>query len=444
MAASVLNSGYLGGIGSDNLIGAAPTLGSGTPWGQVPQVPNPITSGNLAITGDIGNLPSLTDLASQVNQFNTGQAIAPYIANLPGYQGMVAQSSQNIGNLLQGNVPPDVLRLLQQQAAERGVGRGISGSPNEMAAYLQALGLTSLGLQHQGEGELTQAIGRTPTAPMFNVANFLTTPNEEQAARMAANMYSAAPDPGLQAQALMDLFRQFQQSFSGGGGFGLGGTPSLGTHGPQLPNATYPPATVSSGGGGAGGPPSQGYAPPSSVQSFPSGQFTPNNTGGYPGGGPPPGTGYNPFTDQSYNAPWTLGAGSGTSPWTLGGTSPNIPGWNQTLFGGTQYQDSNILGMGLDPALNALFGTAPSPYAPPPGTGYDPFMDQSYNAPWMTGGSFGDQFGQFATGAPYTEPGTSYDPYTDSSYSSPWTMPETTPSWSDFEDQYFNQFLEGP
>ena len=209
------------------LPGLPGTGGSNTAYGLVPQVPDPNASAAAAITGDLANLPSLESLAGQTNAFNTQQAINPYIANLPGYSQMVAQSSGNIGSLLQGQIPPDVLNLLSQQGAERGIATGLAGSPNANAATMRALGLTSLGLQQQGEGELTNAIGRTPVPQLFNTAQFMTTPGDEQAAQMQANIYAAAPNPNMQAQALLDLFNRFSSRFAGNGGVtidrGLGG-----------------------------------------------------------------------------------------------------------------------------------------------------------------------------------------------------------------------------
>jgi len=308
------------------LPGAPPTTGSGTPWGMVPQVPDPLSTANLAITGDIANLPSLQSLASQVNQFNTSQALQPYISNLPGYQGMVAQSSQNIGNLLQGQIPPDVIRLLQQQSAERGVGQGISGSPNQNAELLQALGLTSLGLQQQGEGELTQAIGRTPVPQLFNVAQFLTTPGEEQAAQMAANIYASAPDPNRQAQALIDLFTQFMGQ--------------LGGHGGQFttpPNLNIP--TTIPGGGATT------YNPPTTVSG---------------GGSPPPGAPPTSFWDWwKTNAPPNQSGGGGT---TTGGASPNTGGGTTPGFSGgpSAFDWQGFMG-GVNPGTTPGFSGGPAP-----------------------------------------------------------------------------------
>lgn len=328
---------------SNVLPGQPGTGGSNTPWGLVPQVPDPIATANAAITGDLANFPQLSQLANQVNTFNTQQAIAPYIANLPGYSQMVEQSSSNIGNLLAGQIPQDVMNLIGQQAAERGVNQGISGSPNQNAELLRALGLTSLGLQQQGEGELTAAIGRTPVPQLFNTAQFLTTPGDEQAAQMAANIYAAAPNPGMQAQALIDLFTKFMSQL-GQGGRG----PSLVTPGGGFGQGTYSGAGNNVGATGGGG----GQLAGGPGLSLNTGRMFPGGTsvsyGGAGGGG-----GFS----QGPTLANAAGAGSG---WNLGGTSTGTGSFMDTLFGSPGYGDSQILGMGLDPGLNALFGSAPA------------------------------------------------------------------------------------
>lgn len=103
-----------------------------------------------------------------LNRFMSRQAQLPYQANLPGYQSLVGQRSSNIGGLLQGQVPTDVLQQIQQRGAERGVATGSPGSPNANAAWLRALGLTSLGLQQQGSQQLGQAIEQTPVPEIWN------------------------------------------------------------------------------------------------------------------------------------------------------------------------------------------------------------------------------------------------------------------------------------
>lgn len=107
-------------------------------------------------------------LAATVNPFMTQQAQAPYIANLPNYLDLIRKRSANIGGQLAGQVPEDVTRLITQRGAERGVATGTPGGPNANAAWLQALGLTSMGLQQQGQQNLSTAIADTPVPEIWN------------------------------------------------------------------------------------------------------------------------------------------------------------------------------------------------------------------------------------------------------------------------------------
>jgi hypothetical protein len=126
-------------------------------------------------------------LANQVNQFMGQQVRAPYLANLPNYASMVGQRSQNTTNMLRGEVPPDVLRQIQQRGAERGVATGMTGGSNTNASWLQALGLTSLGLQQQGSKELSQSIADTPVPEPWNPLSLYLAQLEQEQAASAVN-----------------------------------------------------------------------------------------------------------------------------------------------------------------------------------------------------------------------------------------------------------------
>lgn len=105
-------------------------------------------------------------IAESVNRFMTQQAVAPYQANIPNYQNMVNQRSNVTGQMLQGQVPTDVVNQILQQAAERGISAG--GGPNMNAAFLRGVGQTSLGLQQQGIQNLGQTIEQTPVPELWN------------------------------------------------------------------------------------------------------------------------------------------------------------------------------------------------------------------------------------------------------------------------------------
>src|SRR5271157_2641210 len=125
---------------------------------------------NLASAGDISSLTTM------LNNLNLGAQQAANAGRIPGQAGLESQSSSNIASELQGQLPQDVLNLIQQQGAERGVTTGSPGSPNAEAAALAALGLTSFNQQQTGQQNLTAAEARNPVAPLINPQSELITP----------------------------------------------------------------------------------------------------------------------------------------------------------------------------------------------------------------------------------------------------------------------------
>lgn len=162
-------------------------------------------------------------IAGPINRFMTDQARMPFEANLPDYGSMVAQRSTNTGSLLRGEVPADVTRQIMQAGAERGIATGSPGSPNANAAWLQALGLTSLGLQQQGSQNLSQSIADTPVPQLFNPAS-LFVPQTLAAQELAAAQAGLSSGGG--------------SARGGGGGGYITGMPNLGvnTGAPLIPS----------------------------------------------------------------------------------------------------------------------------------------------------------------------------------------------------------------
>lgn len=135
-------------------------------------------------------------LASSTNAFMSGQAALPYHLNLPGYGQNTALRSANTTNFLRGQLPQDVINLIQQQGAERGVATGVRGdSPNANAAWLRALGLTSLGLMQQGSQQFSQEISDTPVPEIWNPLS-LYVPERLAAQELAAAKSGAGSTGG--------------------------------------------------------------------------------------------------------------------------------------------------------------------------------------------------------------------------------------------------------
>lgn len=195
-----------GGGGAGTLPGAGAT-GYDPATGGVPQIPNPISTQSQAIGGNQMNLQALIALLSGVNNSQQSQLTSNFNTAIPNYQALTQTASSDIGNNLNGQVPPDVINLLTQQAAERGVTTGMPGGPNSNAAYLQALGLTSMGRQDLGVSQLdaTRNSASATVAPLFNPASFLVTPEQQQQAQTAANTMAAAPIPSAAAAKAIGL-----------------------------------------------------------------------------------------------------------------------------------------------------------------------------------------------------------------------------------------------
>lgn len=186
------------------------------PWGYssaTPSVPNPAYQGASApVTGmDLG---SLTSYINALNQIGSSAANA---GRIPQGTALEKASSKNISSELGGNVPPDVLRQMQQQGAERGVATGTGNSANNNAAYLQALGLTSLDMQQMGQKNLSAADARNPAAPLFDPSSQLISPYQAQGLGQSAK-----------SEADQVALAQQRMAMAGGGGGAVSGLPDTG------------------------------------------------------------------------------------------------------------------------------------------------------------------------------------------------------------------------
>lgn len=231
------------GIGSRGGAAGSPT-GYDPRYGGIPNLP-PYTTDTQKTVG--------TDVQSEM------------IKNLPGYQNMVGADVGNIQSNLAGRLSPDVISILQQQAAERGVQTGAPGSPNTDAAYLRALGLTSLQLQQLGHSQLTEAMQRTPIQ-QTQTGTMTRDLGAERAVYASAPVPSAAHD-----QAIRDA-----QAGMGYGGKKVGG---VSVAGPAPYNAPQLSPTSAVGAMGYRNPPAL-YGGQSGVSPYPGMVWDPT-TGSY-------------------------------------------------------------------------------------------------------------------------------------------------------------------
>lgn len=164
-------------------------------FGGIPNVPDPAVAAGGAIAGNLANFGDLAKLTGKTNDLIFSQ----YTGRLPGYSDLSAASSGNIASQLRGELPQDVVNLLGQQAAERGVGGGVSGSQFSNADYLRSLGLTSLGQKQAGEAAFTGAMGRLQGIPSFDPGSMFTTPGDVYGAGLQSSIFKSAPVPGQAA-----------------------------------------------------------------------------------------------------------------------------------------------------------------------------------------------------------------------------------------------------
>lgn len=177
--------------------------------GGIPGVPDPGVAAGGAITSNLGNFDDLARLTGKTNALNFSE----YTNRLPGYNDMAATSSANTLANLRGEIPDDVLNLIGQQSAERGVGGGVAGSQFSNADYLRSLGLTSLDLKKQGETGFTGAMDRLKAIPTFDPTSMFTKPQDVYDAGLQASIFKSAPVPGAAAANNLAMAKApFQQA----------------------------------------------------------------------------------------------------------------------------------------------------------------------------------------------------------------------------------------
>jgi hypothetical protein len=148
-------------------------------------------------------------LASRTNQFMTGQAQAPYLANLPQYADLTEARSGVLSDQMAGRVPQDVINQILQQGAERGIVTGSPGGPGANAAFLRSLGLTSLDMQQRGMQGFSQAIADTPVPELFNPASLYVPERaafQEFQTAQGRNPFASAASPGPTAPERRTMF----------------------------------------------------------------------------------------------------------------------------------------------------------------------------------------------------------------------------------------------
>jgi hypothetical protein len=201
---------------------------------------SPTAAAKTATEFNLGNAGDTSKLSDLINSINLKAQQTANQARIPGAAGLEAKSSANIGQELAGGVPSDVMNLLQQQGAERGAASGFGAdSANTGAAYLRALGLTSLGQEQAGQQNLSAAYARNPGAPLFDPTSQLLSPGQQENTNLG---YISEANRAAEAQQRLAI----EAAGRGYGGGGRGGGYSYGAPAEAAPNYgfTYPPEVV--------------------------------------------------------------------------------------------------------------------------------------------------------------------------------------------------------
>lgn len=200
--------------------------------GKKPDVPDfvPIDIGKTqqqTIADNALAFESSSDLASDINSFNSEELTKYLRQAIPGYDQLVSGVSSNIGSMVKGEIPQDVQSRIERNAAYRSLAGGFAGSG--MARNLEArdLGLTSLQLSQEGNNSAMRWLeaGRRLLSPqLYDATNMFLTPTQryemesmERDARFNQEwtkaQIDAAPDPRY--TAMQDAFNSTVNQASG-------------------------------------------------------------------------------------------------------------------------------------------------------------------------------------------------------------------------------------
>lgn len=127
---------------------------------------------------NVAALPDIAQITQLINSINQTAQQASNAGRIPNGRGLESISSGIIGQALGGQLPQDVINLIGQQAAERGVMTGSPMGPGSNASFLRSLGRTSLDMMGTGQNWLSAANARNPGAPLFDPSSMFITPSQ--------------------------------------------------------------------------------------------------------------------------------------------------------------------------------------------------------------------------------------------------------------------------
>jgi len=146
-----------------------------------------------AIAGNLGAEKDIETLLSRANNFEQDQALSLMEKAMPGYSQLAKKLTGLAGDLATNpyDLPPDVQRNLERQAAERGISVGTRGQTQEFS-LLRDLGVNSLnyGQQRIGQAQgLTRLLaGIAPQVSPMSSLSFYVSPAQQSQNRLQGNI----------------------------------------------------------------------------------------------------------------------------------------------------------------------------------------------------------------------------------------------------------------
>lgn len=221
--------------------------GSSDVYGTKPKPVNPPTASDITKTvagANLAALPTLEDIAGQVNTFNLGQRQNALQTSIPGWQNLTNTESSVLSDRLQGKLPVGDAALAGAVSAARAASGGYAGSGAGLNLSARDLGLLETNVQEQAIKDVPtylSHIGSLAMPPEFDMTHGFISPSYNPYAQYGADIYAsqvaAAPDPGKAGSAAAQLgLLESLLSVAGGGGGGGGsrGIPSYSA--PMAPN----------------------------------------------------------------------------------------------------------------------------------------------------------------------------------------------------------------
>lgn len=157
---------------------------------------------------NIAAAPQLEQLSGLVNKINQQAQQQANLSRIPGAAGLEQQSSENIANLLAGNLPTGFTEQLRSSLAGKygGAGFGVDTAALNAAA-LRASGIESQEQQLRGEQALAGAYARNPAAPIWDVTRGMLTPENY------TNYLNQKAQQAAEAARLAENRRQFDLDY---------------------------------------------------------------------------------------------------------------------------------------------------------------------------------------------------------------------------------------